>query len=195
MLALIIGVNLANAAVPLPEDPAAAEGPFIPEATFEPPARRARRDRGADGPRAHRRGRADRGGRRLLRRPARRLVGISSDEDVKVLQKGDVLVVVGGLATLDPPEGLATLYRDAWFADGGYSGGDPVDRELARHLGRGGRYTGVFQGTQVDGRIIAASTAGAGLIVNVFAPVGALAGMDDDVEAILAFHPAGRRLR
>lgn len=187
MLALVIGVNLANAAIPLPEDPAVAEGPLIPEPTFEPPpgepvVTAEPMDPGpiADGQRI------DVGAGYSIAPPDGWSV-ISSDEDVKVLQKGAVLVVVISLAADEPPDVLAASYRDAWFADGAYTGGDPVDREVGNGLPAAEvDYTGLFEGTQVDGRIIAASSAGSGLVVNALAPSGALSGMDDDVESILA---------
>ena len=109
-----------------------------------------------DRPRAHRRGRARRRGRRLHDPAAGRLDRHLEDDDVTVLQKGAALLVIGGVPTLDPPELLATWYRDAWFADGGYTGGEPVDREVGDGIPAAELdYTGVFQGTQVDGRIVA----------------------------------------
>ena len=44
----------------------------------------------------------------------------------------------------------------------------------------------MFDGTQVDGRIVAASEAGSGLLINAFAPTGELSAARDDLESILA---------
>jgi hypothetical protein len=105
---------------------------------------------------------------------------------VAVLQKGTTLLVIGGVQTHDPPEVLATWYRDAWFADGGYTGGEPVEREIGSGIPAAELdYTGVFGGTRVDGRIVTASEAGSGLLVNAFAPSGELAASRDDLETIL----------
>jgi hypothetical protein len=54
-------------------------------------------------------------------------------------------------------------------------------------------YTGAFDGTTIDGRIVTASEAGAGLLVNAFAPTGMLAEAAPDLDAILASVRLGER--
>jgi hypothetical protein len=184
---LVIGVNLANAAVPAPEDIAEAEAPVLPDATLPAdPGQPAETMTPIDpGPIAE--GEAiDVGAGYTIRPPAGWTV-VSQNDDVAVLQKGATLLVIGGIQTLDSPELLATWYRDAWFADGGYTGGEPVDREVGSGIpGVELDYTGVFGGTRVDGRIVTASAAGSGLLVNAFAPTGELSAARDDLETILA---------
>ena len=111
---------------------------------------------------------------------------VSQEDDVTVLQKGATLLVIGAVPSADTPEDLATWYRDAWFQDGGYTGGDPESRTIGDGIpGAQLDYTGAFDGTAVDGRIVAASEDGAGLLVNAFAPTGSLAEAAPDLEAIL----------
>jgi hypothetical protein len=94
--------------------------------------------------------------------------------------------VFDGIASNDTPEDLATWYRDAWFEGGGYTGGDPESRTVGDGIpGATLDYTGVFDGSAVDGRIVTASEDGAGLLVNVFAPTGSLAEAAPDLETIL----------
>ena len=47
-------------------------------------------------------------------------------------------------------------------------------------------YTGVAQGTTVDGAIVAGAINGSGLIFNVFGASGSLAGVSDDIDQMLS---------
>lgn len=185
MLALVIGVNLANASIEPPEDIAEVDAvvpePTLPADPSQPDQTLAPIDPGpiAQGDVI------DVGAGFTIQPPAGWSV-ISQEDDVVVLQKGATILVVAGIPTADTPEDLATWYRDAWFADGSYTGGEPVSRAVGDGLpGAELDYTGIFQGTQIDGRIVTASSAGSGLLVNALAPTGEL-GTSDDLEAILA---------
>ena len=134
ILVLIVGVNLADGAVPAPQHIAEADAPVLPDATLpadpgQPAETLTPIDPGpiADGEVI------DVGAGYTIRPPAGWTV-VSQEDDVAVLQKGATLLLIGGIPTLDPPEVLATWYRDAWFADGGYTGGEPVDREVGEGI-------------------------------------------------------------
>jgi hypothetical protein len=194
ILVVVIGVNVADASMPLPEDLAAVEDPAIPDASFpvDPGAPAATVTPVERGP-VDQDQTLDVGLGYSIRVPAGWSV-VSREDEVTVLQKGAALLVVGGIASQDTPEELATWYRDAWFADGGYSGGNLESTVVgdgipAAHLD----YTGVFDGTTIDGRIVAASAAGAGLLVNAFAPTGLLAEVAPDLDSILASVRLGER--
>jgi hypothetical protein len=186
MLVVVIGVNVADASVPLPDDPRAIDDPAIPGASFpvEPGAPEETLtpiDRGPVG----QGDRLDVGLGASIVAPAGWSL-VSQDDSVTVLQKGAALLVLAAIPTEDSPEELATWYRDAWFADGGYTGGDAEPRTIGDGLaGAQLDYTGAFQGAAVDGRIVAASQDGIGLLVNALAPTGSLAEVAPDLEAIL----------
>ena len=127
ILVLIVGVNLVDGAVPAPQDIAEADAPVLPDATLPAdPGQPAETLTPIDpGPIAE--GEViDVGAGYTIQPPAGWTV-VSQQDDVAVFQKGATLLIIGGIPTLDPPEVLATWYRDAWFADGGYTGGEPVD--------------------------------------------------------------------
>jgi len=186
ILVVVIGVNVADASVPLPENPAPIEQPGLPEASFQaepggPDATLTPVDPGPIG-----RGETiDLGLGYTIRVPDGWSL-VSQDQDTTVLQRGAALLILAAVPTEDTPEELATWYRDAWFQDGTYTGGDPESRTVGGGIPAARLdYTGTFEGTSVDGRIVAASEGGAALLVNLIAPTGSLVDAAQDLEAIL----------
>jgi hypothetical protein len=196
ILVVVIGVNVADAAVPLPDDPAPVEDPAIPEASFPvaPGAPEPTLTPVDPGPLRQDRP-LDLGLGSTITVPAGWSL-VSQEDEVTVLQKGAATLVVAAIPSEDSPEDLATWYRDAWFADGGYTGGDPESRTVGDGVPAAQiEYTGAFQGTAIDGRIVTASSDGVGLLVNAFAPTGGFAEVPPDLEAILGSVRLGGRVR
>jgi hypothetical protein len=185
MLVLLIGVNLANASVPVPEG-FDEDAPDLPDPTLPADPDQPVETLAPIDPGPVEQGQAiDVGAGYTIQAPAGWTV-LNQENDVTVLQKGDVVLVIGGVPTSESPEDLATWYRDAWFADGGVTSGEPVSRQIGNAIPAAELdYTGTFQGTQVDGRIVTGSTAGAGLLVNALAPTGSLAAAFPELESIL----------
>jgi len=190
ILVVVIGVNVADAAIPLPDHPASADGPAVPDASFPT-------DPGAPGaPDATLtpvgRGPVEQGeeldvGLGYTIRPPGGWTVVSQEDEVTVLQKGAAVLVFEAIASEETPEDLARRYRDAWFQDGSYTGGDAASRTVGDGIAAAQLdYTGAFEGTAVDGRIVAATADGAGLLVNLFAPTGSLTEAAPDLETILA---------
>jgi hypothetical protein len=190
ILAVVIGVNVADAAIPLPDNPAPFDAPGLPDASFPadpgapggPDATLTPIDRGPveDGDQL------DVGQGYSIRLPGGWTL-VSQEDGVTVLQQGAALLLIDALPTEDTPEDLAQWYRDAWFQDGSYTGGDPASRTIGAGIPAADLdYTGTFDGTTVDGRIVTAAEDGAGLLVNVFAPTGSLTEVAPDLESILA---------
>jgi hypothetical protein len=190
ILVIVIGVNVADAAIPLPDHPAAADGRAVPDASFptDPdapgapdatltPVGRGPLEQGEE---------LDVGLGYTIRSPGGWTV-VSQEDEVTVLQRGAAVLVFEAIASEETPEDLARRYRDAWFQDGSYTGGDPASRTVGDGIAAAQLdYTGAFEGTAVDGRIVTATADSAGLIVNLFAPTGALTEAAPDLETILA---------
>jgi hypothetical protein len=110
---------------------------------------------------------------------------VGSDAGI-VLQKGGVLVIAAGLPWDQSPADLAVAYRDAWFAGGQFTGGDPESGQLGSGIPAAGlNYTGLWNGAQVDGAIIGAALERSGLILNIVGPSGTLTGVSDDLDTLL----------
>jgi hypothetical protein len=186
ILVVVIGVNIADASVPLPEDPAAIQDPALPDASFpvDPGAPQETLTPVDPGP--IREGETIDLGYGYSARPSAGWSVVSQDEGATVLQKGDAVLVIATIPSQDTPEDLAAWYRDAWFGGGSFTGGDPESRTIGADLPAAQLdYTGAFEGTTVDGRIVTASQDGAGLLLNVFAPTGSLSGAVPDLESLL----------
>jgi hypothetical protein len=111
---------------------------------------------------------------------------VGGDEGLTVFQKSGVLLIVGGLAWAGTPSELAAQYRDAWFAGGQFSGDEPQAGSIGNGIPAAGlSYTGVIEGTQVDGAIVTGVTDGAGILFNIFGASGSLNGVSDDLDTIL----------
>jgi hypothetical protein len=111
---------------------------------------------------------------------------VGSEDGLTVFQKSGVLIVIGGVPWTGTASELAVAYRDAWFAGGQFTGDDPQTGEIGNGIPAAAlNYTGVANGTQVDGAIITGATNGSGLLFNVFGASGALNGVSSDVDQIL----------
>ena len=112
---------------------------------------------------------------------------VGGEDGLTVLQKGGVLLIVGGFPFPDTPTALAELYRDGWFATGEFSADEPRTGEIgygipAAVIG----YTGVASGTAMDGAIVTGVVDGNGLIVNVFGAPESLEGVSADIDQMLS---------
>jgi hypothetical protein len=111
---------------------------------------------------------------------------VGSQSGLTVLQKGGALLIVGGLPWTGTPTELATQYRDAWFAGGKFTGDDPQSGSMGNGIPAAGlSYTGVLDGTQIDGAIVTGATNGSGILFNFFGAQGSLNGVSADFDTIL----------
>lgn len=215
IIGVVFGANLVNAALPLPKDPVAVDpgpafpqDPGLPQQTqapqptqdpgnpqetsipietlppFEttPPAETAAPvDPGPINPGAS----LDIGAGFLIFPPDGWSV-VGGSNGLTVLQKSGVLLVTGGLPWTGTPTELATGYRDAWFAEGQFTGDDPQAGSIGNGIPAAGlNYTGVIDGSQVDGAIITGATGGSGVLFNFFGASGSLKGVSSDLDLIL----------
>ena len=187
ILVVVVGVNVADASVPLPEAISPIDDPALPDASFpaDPGVPAETLTPIEPGPVAQG-DTIDVGLGYTIRAPAGWTV-VSQEDQTTVLQKGAAMLVIVAIPTEDAPEDLATWYRDAWFQGGGYTGGDVESRTIGNGIPAAEvDYTGAFDGSTIDGRIVTASDAGAGLLINALAPTGSLAEVAPDIDAILA---------
>jgi hypothetical protein len=182
IVGVVLGANIVNAALPLPEDPGIVDPgpghPGEPRPADEPPPSPV-----DPGP-VHSGVAVDVGAGFTIEPPA----GWTSvgAEDGVVLQKGGVLLVVAGFTWDGSATELAVAYRDSWFEDGEFSGDDPVAGSVGSGIPAAGfNYTGLWNGTQVDGAIVAGASNRSGLIVNLIGPTGGLNGVSSDLDTIL----------
>jgi hypothetical protein len=111
---------------------------------------------------------------------------VGGENGLTVFQKSGVLLIVGGLPWAGSASELATQYRDAWFGSGQFTGDDPKAGEIGNGIPAAGlNYSGVIDGTQVDGAIVTGATSGAGILFNFFGAQGSLNGVGDDLDLIL----------
>jgi hypothetical protein len=214
MIGVLFGANLVNAALPLPEDPGVVDpGPGLPiqpqptdqpqpiateepgqpgesqtpirtlsplesQAPFEtaPPV--------DPGPVQPGQG-VDVGGGFVVYPPGG-WTAVGS-EGGSVFQKGNVIVIVAGIPWDQSAADLATAYRDAWFSGGQFTGDDPQAGSLGNGIPAAGlNYTGVWNGTQVDGAIVTGATGASGLIINIVGPTGGLGAVSSDIDTLLS---------
>jgi hypothetical protein len=103
-----------------------------------------------------------------------------------VLQKGAAVILLQGLEWTASPLDLLVAYRDEFFTAGQFTADDPQSLEIGSGIAAAGfQYTGVLEGTQVDGAIVAGARGGSGVLVNVVASAGGLRTVSDDVDHIL----------
>jgi hypothetical protein len=181
ILGVVVGANLVNAAIPYPEAPGLVDpGPDLPAgsgAETAPPV-----EPGLVAP-----GSELGVGAGYTISPPEGWTVVGGEDGWTVLQKSGVLLVAGGLPWEGTPAELAATYRDAWFANGQFTGDEPQEGIVGEGLPAAAiTYTGIADGTQVDGVIVAASAYETGLLLNVYGASGALDGVGDDVDAILA---------
>lgn len=185
MFGVVFGVNLVNAAVPLPDDPALVDpgdalpvGPTsAPGQPTSPPV--------APGPVEPGAGVAIGSG--VVAYPPAGWTVVGSEPGQVVLQKGGAVMIIGALPWTDLPLELATAYRDAFFATGELTANEPETGEMGDGIPAVGfGYTGILEGTSVDGAMFVGAATGTGVVVNVFGASGSLRGVGDDVDEILA---------
>jgi hypothetical protein len=181
IVGVLLGSNIVNAALPLPQDPSIADmGPGIPAGQ---PADEPQPSPVQPGPVAPGAGIEVGGGYLIF--PPTGWTSVGSGE-ATVLQKGSVLLIVAGFPWDGSAIDLASAYRDAWFEDGQFTGDDPEAGSLGSGIPAAGlNYTGTWNGTQVDGAIISAATDGSGLILNVVGPTGGLNAVSSDIDTII----------
>ncbi len=182
ILGVLLGANLVDAALPLPQDPSIVDaGPGIP--TEPQPGGEPQPSPVQPGPVEPGDGLDVGGGFDIF--PPGGWTSVGS-EDGTVLQKGSVLLIVAGFSWEQSATDLASAYRDAWFEDGQFTGDDPETGSVGNGIPAAGlNYTGTWNGTQVDGAIIAAAAANSGLIINVVGPTGSLNAVSSDLDTIL----------
>jgi hypothetical protein len=106
--------------------------------------------------------------------------------DALMFQKGSVTFVVGGTAFNGSVTELATAYRDMFFKNGNLTGEDPGVGVSNTGIPIAGlNYTGTLGDAQVDGFILVALEEGSGMISNAFGPPGSLQGVGEDLDMII----------
>jgi len=184
MIATVFGVNLVNAAIPLPADPGTVNpGPEVPGGPGLDPGQptAAPVEPGPVQP-----GAGIDIGYGVVAYPPDGWTVVGSESGQVVLQKAGALVIILGLPWAQSPADLATAYRDAFFASGQFTANEPEAGEIGSGIPAVAlAYTGILEGTQVDGAIFAGAIGGSGVVVNVFAAKGGLGGLQNDIEAIL----------
>ncbi|MBE3074342.1 MAG: hypothetical protein IMZ75_05275, partial [Actinobacteria bacterium] len=95
------------------------------------------------------------------------------------------IIVLSTQWTKAPLE-LLVAYRDAFFKDRQLTANEPQTLQIGNGIPAAGlQFTGVVEGTQVDGVIIAGATGGSGVVANVIVATGGLQGVSDDVGKLL----------
>ena len=103
---------------------------------------------------------------------------VGSQSGQVVLQKAGALMIVMGVPWPGSPAELSSTYSEAFFQAGQFSASEPQSGELGNGIPAVAQaYTGILEGTQVDGAIFAGVSGGAGVVVNVFAASGGLQGI------------------
>ncbi len=182
IVGVVLGANIVNAALPLPQDPSIVDaGPGIP--SDPQPVDEPQPSPVEPGPVTA--GDAVEVGGGFVIFPPDGWTSVGS-EDGTVLQKNGVLMIVAGFPWEQSATDLASAYRDAWFEGGQFTGDDPEAGTLGNGVPAAGlNYTGIWNGTQVDGAIISAAVAGSGLIINIVGPTGGLNAVSSDLDIIL----------
>ncbi len=192
MIGGVFGVNLVNAAVPLPAETGTVDpGPGIPVGPTPGPGdptpvpgqpTAAPNDPGPVQP-----GAGVEIGSGVVAYPPAGWTVIGSEPGQTVLQKAGVVMIIGALPWTDTPLALATAYRDAFFASGELTANEPTSGEMGSGIPAVAfAYSGILQGTQVDGAMFVGATGQTGIIVNVFGASGTLQGVGGDIDTILS---------
>lgn len=192
MIGVVFGVNVVNAAVPLPSDPGfVAPGPAVPvdpnlptqdpnQPTAQPQATAAPVDPGPVAP-----GAGLTLGAGVVIYPPDGWTVLGVEDGVTLLQKGGVVLVAAGVAWGSTPLELATAYRDAWFQSGQFVASDPESGSIGNGVpGAALSYSGIVDGAQVEGSIVTGVTGGSGVVFNVFGAQGSLNGVSGDINTV-----------
>jgi hypothetical protein len=185
MIGVVAGVNIVNAAVPLPTDFGPVDpGPVVPGGpTLEP---------GEPTPMPVDPGPVQPGtglevGAGIVVYPPDGWTVVGSESGQVAIQKAGAVMVIIGIPWTASPADLATAYRDEFFTTGQFTAAEPESGEVGNGIPAVAlSYTGVLEGTQVDGAIFAGATGGSGVVANVFAAKGGLQGLGGDVDALLS---------
>jgi hypothetical protein len=188
MIGVVFGVNVVNAAVPLPQDPGFVDpGPAAP-LDPNPPAQDPDRPQPTmtpvePGPVAP--GAALQVGAGVVIYPPDGWTALGTEDGVTVLQKGGVVMIVAGIEWGGTPLELAAGYRDAWFEGGQFAANDPESGSIGNGVpGAALSYSGILEGTQVEGIIVSGATGGAGVILNTFGAQGSINGVSNDLNSV-----------
>ncbi len=186
MVGVVFGVNVVNAAVPLPSDPGFVDpGPAVPVDPNQPSQDPnlptvAPVDPGPVAP-----GAGLQVGAGVVIYPPGGWTALGAEEGVTVLQKGGVVLIAAGIAWGGTPLELAAAYRDSWFEGGQFAANDPESGSIGNGVpGAALSYSGILEGTQVEGIIVTGATGGAGVIFNIFGAQGSLNGVSSDINTV-----------
>ncbi len=184
LIGTVLGANLVNAVVPLPSRTEAVNpGPGVPAQPNpnpgQPTAAPVQPQPVAPGT-----GLAVGSGVTVYPPDGWSVVGSQSGQ--VVLQKGAGVIVVLAMSWAKSPNDLVVAYRDAFFKNGQFTANEPQSLQIGNGIPAAGfQYTGVFEGSQVDGAIVAGAAGGSGVAVNVIAPSGGLQSVSDDADKLL----------
>jgi hypothetical protein len=182
MVGTVLGANLANAAVPLPSSVGVVDpGPGVPGDPTPGQPGAPPIDPGPGVP-----GTGLEVGSGVIVQPPDGWSVVGSESGQVVLQKGAAVILVLATPWTASPVDLVVAYRDSFFEGGQFSADEPQSLQIGNSIPAAGfPYTGVLEGSPVDGAIIAGTASGSGVLVNVIAAAGGLAGASDDVDQLL----------
>lgn len=184
LVSTVLGANLVNAVVPLPSNPGPVDpGPGAPADPNPNPGQPTAPpvDPGPSVP-----GAGLEVGSGVVVYPPDGWSVVGSESGQVVLQKGAAVILVLGTPWTTSPLDLVVAYRDSFFKGGQFTANEPQSLQIGNGIPAAGfQYTGVLEGSQVDGAIIAGAAGGSGVLVNVIASAGGLQGVSDDVDKIL----------
>ena len=188
MIGVVGGVNVVNAALPLPNEPVAnGNQPAVPEQPVGPVDSGDPNTGGTPaqpGPVGE--GTTVSVGSYSLKMPAGWTLEQNQDGWM-IFVKGSAVIAIGNIGFDGGPADLLGAYKDQFFQNGNFTGDEPQTGTVGSGVEVSAlNYTGTTsEGTGVDGFILAAAEGGHGLILNAFAPQGQLSGYSDDVQSIL----------
>ena len=184
MVGTVFGANLVNAVVPLPSSTGSVDpGPGVPG---DPNPNPGQPTAPPVDPQPVPPGSGLAVGAGVVVYPPDGWTVVGSESGQVVLQKGAAVILVLGTAWAASPLDLAVAYRDSFFTGGQFTANEPQSLQIGNGIPAAGfQYTGVLEGSQVDGAIIAGTAGGSGVVVNVIASAGGLQGVSDDADQIL----------
>jgi hypothetical protein len=184
MVGTVFGANLVNAAVPLPSSTGTVDpGPGVPA---DPNTDPGQPTAPPVDPRPIPPGTGLDVGSGAIVYPPDGWSVVGSTSGQVVLQKGAAVILLLGLEWRASPLDLLVAYRDEFFTAGQFTANEPQSLEIGSGIPAAAfQYTGVLEGTQVDGAIIAGAGGGSGILVNVVASAGGLQGVSDDLDHIV----------
>jgi len=184
LVGTVLGANLVNAVVPLPSSTGRVDpGPGVPA---QPNPNPGQPTAPPVQPRPVAPGTGLDVGSGVVVYPPDGWTVVGSQSGQVVLQKGAAVIIVISTPWTTQPLDLLVAYRDAFFKGGELTASEPQTLQVGNGIPAAGlQYTGVVEGTQVDGVIIAGVAGGSGVVANVIASSGGLQGVSDDVGKLL----------